>query len=184
MFFSRLAVLSTLPFLSLGMKKRAVPSNFALYGYGDGLGGFPLFYADGFAYIGEPAKSNSSDAATVAFSLGTDDVWIGNPNNTQLTNSTAATWSNVTFYVPDTTATDKRIGFLSSNASTDGAVETGFFFYGSTAVLIGSDGTLESSWYALKVGDRTHQLYWNDTSLGQVPVILRSIAPSSPPQSG
>lgn len=47
MLFSRLAVLCTLPFLTLGMKKRAVPSNFALYGYGEGFGGFPLFYADG-----------------------------------------------------------------------------------------------------------------------------------------
>ena len=47
MFFSRLAVLCTLPFLALGAKKRSVPSRFSLYGYGEGFGGFPLFYADG-----------------------------------------------------------------------------------------------------------------------------------------
>jgi len=47
MFLSQLAVLCTLPFLAFGMKKREVPSNFALYGYGPGFGGLPLFYADG-----------------------------------------------------------------------------------------------------------------------------------------
>lgn len=50
MFLSQLAVLCTLPFLAFGMKKRDVSStslNFALYGYGPGFGGLPLFYADG-----------------------------------------------------------------------------------------------------------------------------------------
>lgn len=87
----------------------------------------------------------------------------------------------MTFYVPDNTNSDKRIGFLASDASTNGAIETGFYFYGSTAVLIGESGTLESNFYALQVSDRIHRLYWNDTSLGQVPVILRSMAPSNPP---
>ncbi|KAF9690657.1 hypothetical protein EKO04_011345 [Ascochyta lentis] len=180
MFLSRFALLCTLPFLALGAKKQSVPSKFALYGYGNGFGGFPLFYADGYAYIGEAAKSNSSDAATVTFSLGVDDVWLGNPNTT-LTNATAASWANVTFYVPDNTTSDKRVGFLSSDESIDGAIETGFYFYGSTAVLIGESGTLESSFFALQVGERVHRLYWNDTSLGQVPVVLRSMAPSNPP---
>jgi hypothetical protein len=98
-----------------------------------------------------------------------------------LTNATAASWSNVTFYVPDNTTSDKRIGFLSSDESTDGAIETGFYFYGSTAVLIGETGMLESNFFALQVSDRVHRLYWNDTSLGQVPVVLRSVAPSNPP---
>lgn len=98
-----------------------------------------------------------------------------------MANSTAADWSNETFYVPDNTTADKRVGFLASNAFTDAAVETGFYFYGSTAVLIGNNGTLESDFYALKVSDGIHRLYWNDTSLGQVPVVLRSVAPSNPP---
>ena len=119
--------------------------------------------------------------STIAVSLGTDDQWLGSPNTTLLTNATAASWSNVTFFVPDNTISDKRVGFLSSNQSTDGAIEDGFYFYGSTAVLIGETGTLESSFFALQVSPRVHQLYWNDTSLGQVPVVLRSKAPSNPP---
>lgn len=117
---------------------------------------------------------------TIAVSLGAD-VWLGNPNTTLLTNTTAASWANVTFYIPENTNSDKRIGFLSSGESTDGAVETGFYFYGSTAMLTDGDGTLESSFYALKISERVHRLYWNDTSLGQIPVVLRSMAPSNPP---
>lgn len=51
MFLSQLAVLCTLPFLAISMKKREVPSNFALYGYGQDFGGISLFYADGRWYV-------------------------------------------------------------------------------------------------------------------------------------
>lgn len=47
-----LTVLCTLPLLALGAKKRATDSSsttFNLFGYGDKLGGFPLFYADGMS---------------------------------------------------------------------------------------------------------------------------------------
>jgi hypothetical protein len=47
MFLPKLAVLCTLPFFAFGMRKRDMPSNFALYGYGPRFGGLPLFYADG-----------------------------------------------------------------------------------------------------------------------------------------
>ncbi|KAF3009731.1 hypothetical protein E8E13_009198 [Curvularia kusanoi] len=182
MFLSRLAVIFILPIVALGMRKRAIPSDFALFGYGPGpgLGGLPLFYADGYAYIGDASQSNSSDAANVAFTRGTDNVWIGSPNKTSMADPSAADWSNVTFYVPDNTTSDKRVGFLASDASTDGAIETGFFFYGSTAVLIGETGTLESSFNALQVSDRVWRLYWNDTSSGQIPIVLRNAAPSNP----
>lgn len=47
MSFSRFLMLCTLPFLALGAKKRSVTSDFALFGYGEGFGGLPMFYADG-----------------------------------------------------------------------------------------------------------------------------------------
>ena len=107
-------------------------------------------------------------------------MWIGNPNTTHLSDRTAANWSDTKFYVPKNTTSDKRVGFLASNASTDSATTTGFFLYGSTAMMIGEDGTLQSTFYALRIDDNTFRLYWNDTSLGQFPVMLRSIGPSNP----
>lgn len=47
MAFKYLALLYTLPLLVLGAKKRSTLENFGLYGYGEGFGGLPLFYADG-----------------------------------------------------------------------------------------------------------------------------------------
>lgn len=107
---------------------------------------------------------------------GTSQSWIGNANTT-LTNYTVS-WSDVTFAVPSESSSDKRVRFLSNETSDSDVVTTGFYFYGATAFLI-EDGELESPWFALRVSERVHALYWNDTSLGQVPVIMRNNPPSN-----
>ncbi len=62
----RSVLLSLLPLAVLGARKRDVTSTaFQLYAYGEDIGGFPLFYDNGLAYVGEPALSNSTDAAVV-----------------------------------------------------------------------------------------------------------------------
>jgi hypothetical protein len=62
----RSILLSLLPLAVLGARKRDIASTeFQLYAYSEDIGGFPLFYADGLAYLGEPALSNSTDAAVV-----------------------------------------------------------------------------------------------------------------------
>ncbi|KAF2023524.1 hypothetical protein EK21DRAFT_80698 [Setomelanomma holmii] len=168
-----------MPFLALGLKKRATPASFSLYAYSEGFGGQPLFYADGYAYIGDPAKSNITDAAPVLFSSGSNNMWYGSPNTT-FSNGTTPSWSNVTLTVPGPASTDRRVSLPYVDNSTDGTVTSGFIFYGSTAMHVTADGQLESMFYALQVSDRVSALYWNDTSIGQVPVILRNIAPSNP----
>ena len=98
------------------------------------------------------------------------------------TNGTIPSWSNATLFVPSSSS-GGRVGFLEgSNSSTTGVVTSGFVFYGSTAMFVGSDGQLTSLWYVDPQGENgAHALYWNTTSEGQVPVILRRIGPSSPP---
>ncbi|KAF2450101.1 hypothetical protein P171DRAFT_405851 [Karstenula rhodostoma CBS 690.94] len=178
---TKISLLCTLPLLALGAKfNRATPDEFGLFGYGQGFGGFPLFYADGYAYLGEPASSNSSDPGVVTFTpsgSGTSQSWIGNPNTT-LTNYTVS-WSNVTFAIPSTSSSDKRVRFLTNETSDLDVITTGFNFYGAAAFAV-EDGRLESSWYALQVSERVNALYWNDTSLGQVPVVLNHNPPSNP----
>jgi hypothetical protein len=62
----RSVLLSLLPLAVLGARKPVDASTaFQLYAYGEGIGGFPLFYDNGLAYVGEPALSNSTDAAVV-----------------------------------------------------------------------------------------------------------------------
>ncbi|KAH7083609.1 hypothetical protein FB567DRAFT_88175 [Paraphoma chrysanthemicola] len=174
-----LYILALMPVIALGMKKRSTVDAFGLFAYTEGFGGQPLFYANGYAYIGNASQSNSTDAATVMFETGPQDTWIASPNTT-LSNSTTPSWSNVTLTLPGLAASDKRVGFTSTGNSSDGDVASGFIFYGATAMHVTNDG-LESMFYALRISDQVSALYWNDTSLGQVPVVLRSLAPSNPP---
>ncbi|KAF2851565.1 hypothetical protein T440DRAFT_467811 [Plenodomus tracheiphilus IPT5] len=180
-FPKHVVILATLPALSLGMKRRSTTDSFNLFAYGSSFGGLPLFYANGYAYIGEPNEANSTDAAVVSFTANGNGVWTGAPNATNVT-ATAPSWSNVTIYVPATGSDDTRIGFLSENdTATSDELVSGFRLYGSTATLIGGDGNLETLWYSLQVSKRVHALYWNDTTSGQAPVILRNKPASNPP---
>lgn len=84
----------------------------------------------------------------------------------------------MTFAIPTNTATDKRVRFLGNETSDSDAITTGFFFYGSTAFAI-EGGQMESPWHVLKISELVYALYWNDTSLGQVPVSLKNNPPSN-----
>ena len=67
----RSALLALLPLAVLGARKRDVASTtFQLYAYSEEIGGLPLFYADGLAYLGEPALASSTDAAVVTCEFG------------------------------------------------------------------------------------------------------------------
>ncbi|KAF1998499.1 hypothetical protein P154DRAFT_439044 [Amniculicola lignicola CBS 123094] len=175
----KLALLASMPFMAFAARqRRAATDEFELFGYGPTLGGPGLFFADGYAYIGDPSLSNSSDAATV---ICNDYEFIGTPNTTELSNSTGATWSDVHLFVPGANATDSRVGFVSNTTSTGDIRTDCFFFYGQTATVVGTDGTLSSLWTGLPVGDTgVYALYWNDTSAGQIQLTLRSLGPSNP----
>ena len=86
----------------------------------------------------------------------------------------------MTLFVPSQSSNDTRVGFLPPNDGTGNAtVDTsGFSFYGSTAMLIASDGSLASAFYGAKVQDKVYQLHWNET-VGTSPLSLRSVAPSN-----
>ncbi|CAO2658854.1 Nn.00g065770.m01.CDS01 [Neocucurbitaria sp. VM-36] len=174
-----LIALAASPLLALAAQKRATPTKFSLYAYGEGIGGLQLFDANGYAYAGDLTQLNSSDAAPVIFTSETDDEWTGSPNMTDLDSSADPSWSNVTFFVPGSSSSNHRIGFLDAVNSTTDVVTSGFMFYGSTA-MNRRNGALETLWSGLSVGNGVYELYWNDTSSGQVPITLRNIPPSYP----
>lgn len=105
-------------------------------------------------------------------------MWIASPVNK------TTDWSDVTLFVPSEASGEKRVGFLSSNLGTNSSIQTsGFSFYGQTAMRIEDDGTIDTLFTALTLDNGAVQIYWNDTSSGQVPITLRGNAPSSPPPS-
>ncbi|KAI4608087.1 hypothetical protein J4E83_009270 [Alternaria metachromatica] len=175
----RSALLALLPLAVLGARKRDVASTpFQLYAYSEDIGGLPLFYADGLAYLGEPALSNSTDAAVVTFTIDANKHFIGNPNATTATGE--PTWSNTALFIPSSSSVDRRVGFLPPNNGTGNTTTqtSGFAFYGSTVMLYGEDGTVATSFYGMKAENGLYELHWNDTE-GKVPLTLRSMAPSS-----
>ncbi|ORY70449.1 uncharacterized protein BCR38DRAFT_481584 [Pseudomassariella vexata] len=164
---------------------RAIPDEaFTLYGYGEGLGGLPVYYDNGIAYIGEVSFVNSSQAAQVAFTEGTTSTTlVANPNNTAA--GTNATWSNLTYFLPGTTNTDHQTGFASNVSASD--VTTGFTFYGKTLLNKDTSGSLQSLWYAVQnTDDINYQLKWNSTGAdedGAISIVLRSVEPTKPTSS-
>lgn len=105
--------------------------------------------------------------------------WVASPN---VTMGGASTWSNATLFVPGTQNDNRRVGFTAGdgNSTSEDEVTSGFRLYGSMAALMTDDGKLESLWTGLQVGQHVHALYWNDTSLGQIPITLTIVAPSNP----
>ena len=69
---------------------------------------------------------------------------------------------------------------MSSNDSTpDDAVTSGFFFYGSNAMLLNAEGDVESLWFAGPRDDSgARELYWNSTDSSYVAVAMRRVAPT------
>lgn len=161
------------------MMPRAIPSTaFTLYGYGDGISGLPVIYANQMAFLGNPSDLNITSDITI-FTASTSDssALVANPNTTVSSN---ATWGNQTYYLPGATGDNKQTGFL--NYTSGSAIYNGFFFYGSTAMHINSDGDLESMWYATPYSDNVYKLNWNSTgddSSVKIDVALKTTAPSN-----
>jgi hypothetical protein len=85
-----------------------------------------------------------------------------------------------TFMVPNSSNSDRRVGFHLDSSSTSDKITSGFRFYGSLAGHLGTDGALETWFTGLNISTGVQALYWNDTSLGQAPIMLRHLAPSNP----
>jgi hypothetical protein len=102
-------------------------------------------------------------------------MWIGSP----ITKDTD--WNDVTLFVPTTDNEVTAVGFLTSNDTQGNSsiMTTGFSWYGQTAMRIEKDGTIDTKFTALQLSNGAIQLYWDDTSLGQMPVTLRSKPPTN-----
>ncbi|KAF2691772.1 hypothetical protein K458DRAFT_425665 [Lentithecium fluviatile CBS 122367] len=159
-----------------GLRNRqAEPSNFKLYAYsGEVIGGFPIFYADGLAYVGNGSALTGADEVTaVNLTASTGGTWTATPIDD-------VSWSSKVFYISNTTG---EIGFTDSANSSSNIITSGFRFYGKFALLSVS-GQMEASWNAKETGiENVWTLGWGsvdeDSSLAAV--MLRNAAPMQPP---
>ncbi|KAI0481953.1 hypothetical protein GGR56DRAFT_162806 [Xylariaceae sp. FL0804] len=158
--------------------KRAPTGDFNLYAYGEDMGGLPLFYSKGLAYVGHVASANDSDAAAVSFVYGTDTSLTGSPNAT----ATSHTWSNVSLVVPSASSTSDAVVFANSNTTSDGET-TDYTFYGAFLMRRDSSGSMVSSWYAAPADvDGVWSLNWDSDDSetdGAVEIALKTTKPST-----
>ncbi|KAK2606659.1 hypothetical protein N8I77_005393 [Diaporthe amygdali] len=163
------------------LQTRDTTSNFSLFAYGSdsdsAIGGYPIFYNEGFAYIANPAKVNYTDKY-VLFTKGTEDTteWVASPLTTSNT-----TWSESLFYVPSPYGPTGFYKSGLSNVTESSIITSGFTFYGTTAMLK-IDGTLYTEWYAVETSiDGLWSVGWNATGAGVTDAELITVRRVNPP---
>ncbi|KAH8697450.1 hypothetical protein BGW36DRAFT_427412 [Talaromyces proteolyticus] len=168
---------------SFALVTRSTPEvgeKFGLYAYGDSLGGVPLFYADGKAFVGDSSNSTSSSIYNVTFertSASSSSPWLANPNGTTAADTN---WSEKMLYIPSSSASSDQIGFI-SNAG-DNEITTGFVFYGQSVMVETAPGDYSTSFYVRpsSQGEGIYSLLWNVTGDDTIiSISLRSVEPSN-----
>ncbi|KAJ5630644.1 uncharacterized protein N7484_010744 [Penicillium longicatenatum] len=177
---------SILSFLALGsftaaaqVESRSSPSeSYSLYAYGEGVGGFALYYNEGNAVVGKKAPPNATEVTFSPSSSG--NSMVGNPANTT---GTKRSFSDQELFVPSSDSTSHQIGFTGNSSGTDKEVTNKFVWYGHFLLVEDESGEYTSLFYAKKTDyEDLYSLQWNitDEDDGEfVSVSMRSIAPSN-----
>ncbi|KAF4981515.1 hypothetical protein FZEAL_2700 [Fusarium zealandicum] len=154
---------------------------FALYAYGSGIGGLPMFSSGSDVFLGDFSDANDPEAAPVTLTPG-DEMWAGNPNTTGDASGQKPTWSDRTFAVPGPSSSSHNVMLVNGTADSHDIVTT-FVFYG-TFVLVDQDGKLTSLWYGVPSSNGIYSLGWNassdDASANRIPLTLKRTPPSNP----
>ncbi|KAF9701904.1 hypothetical protein EKO04_000442 [Ascochyta lentis] len=157
----------------------SVSTSFSLYAYGSGItAGRKLFYADGYAYVGNSAPSFASQAVNVTFSLTDDSRLVASAVEN-------ATWTSQSLYIGSDNDDLKEVGFTSNYKNvSDGVIVTGFGLFGgyayndkagSIAMYFVASPTNETGIYQIKWSASKTEISGSD-----VPISLRTAAPATP----
>ncbi|TGO62005.1 hypothetical protein BCON_0023g00650 [Botryotinia convoluta] len=164
--------------------------SFHLYAYGTGIGGLPVYYSDGNAFIGNTVPANSKVNANITFTPTSSSEWIVTPSssNVTLTNTTTSA-----LVINPSSSGLTNVGFTGAvvgnsttkglSASTAGNGTTkGFIAFGNWAMWKNpSTEKIVSNFYATPVCDGVWQLMWNAEEIddgSSISVAVRKTAPS------
>ncbi|PPJ59302.1 hypothetical protein CBER1_04227 [Cercospora berteroae] len=160
----------------------ALAHDTALWGYGFGIHGMPLYYSDGFAYLGHEAPANSLVSTNVSFAISDDGSFTANP-----VNSTLSDWTSPKLSIDNNPGAWSPVSFSSGeNAS---LTTSGFDLWGTLLVWVSNEGAVDIKWYAEPVDayNRTWALKWNvDNTVGNhaTPIALKTLPPSGQRRRG
>ncbi|RJE22310.1 hypothetical protein PHISCL_05354 [Aspergillus sclerotialis] len=154
----------------------AVDDTFNIYAYGEGISGFPLFYADGKAQIGNAALSTAKVAQPVYFTISeaSRNVWIAHPNTTG-TNPDDAAFQTAALSLLGADSTDGTVELKQPTKELISSNEANIFdFYGD--YVLTTTGNI--NFYAVRTdAEGVYSLIWSKAASEHIPVILRTIAP-------
>ncbi|KAJ5734568.1 hypothetical protein N7533_012971 [Penicillium manginii] len=138
--------------------------SYSLYAFGDNIGGFPMYYADGNAVVGNKTPQNATNVSQVSFTPGESGPMIGNPtsNSTTVNGSSQRAFQNQQFYVPSPDSSDHQVGFTQN--ATSNQVTSKFIWYGHFLLVENDSGEYTSLFYAKKTEQEdVFSLQWNIT---------------------
>ncbi|GIZ38369.1 hypothetical protein CKM354_000178700 [Cercospora kikuchii] len=155
----------------------ALGSDSALWAYGVGIHGMPLFYSDGFAYLGHEAPADAQVSTNVSFTVSDDGSFTANP-----VNSTVTDWTSPKLTIDNNPGALSPVSFTSGDNSS--LTTSGFDLWGTLLIWVSSEGAVDIKWYAEPVDayNRTWALKWNvDNTIGNqsIPIALKTLPPSS-----
>ncbi|RYP34496.1 hypothetical protein DL767_004272 [Monosporascus sp. MG133] len=150
-----------------------------LFAYGEGIGGLPVFYNEGLAFITDLGTANTTDMVPVLFTF-SDTTLIAQPNTTSNNSLSSLGFESAVFAIPADDASSRQICFL-GNETSNGATTSGFGFFGQLVFLEGSDGSLQTQFYAQPTDtEGIWALAWDNADAeGAVPVAIRDTPPPS-----
>ncbi|KAF2141092.1 uncharacterized protein K452DRAFT_288471 [Aplosporella prunicola CBS 121167] len=168
--------------LASPLEERAVKSGVQLFAYGggrdDSMGGLPVFYADGTAYIGQVVPSGASVVSNITMTwTSASEAAVINSNTTRVN------WAATKYLFVDTADDAFEPLQIVATAPSDDYTNTGFVFYGSTLFRKADSGIFESLFYAkVTTQDGLYKLAWNaaeNDDADAIPVGIRTTPPST-----
>jgi hypothetical protein len=152
---------------------------FKLWAFGSGaFSGYPVFYLNGLAYVGQPPTADSLNETAINITPMSSDTtkWACEPSDTSIS------WKAPYYFyiIPDSGFTS--VGFTTTSDLPAGATTTSFSFVEDQVFWTSPDGDLESAFWVSPVSSQLWQLNWNadgTNESGSVPVSLKKRGPSA-----
>ncbi|KAL4898050.1 hypothetical protein BDV59DRAFT_198292 [Aspergillus ambiguus] len=151
--------------------------SFRLFAYGEGIGGLPLYYADGRAEIGNRSLSTANETASVYFTIPEDSpkVWNALPNTTE---SRDVSFDSRVFTLPSISGTSTgNVGFTDPDDPRKFDTKT-LTLYGNYVLI---DST-NANFFTTRSDKAVYSLQWGQyehAQSNQIPLKIRAIQPST-----
>ncbi|KAF4629955.1 hypothetical protein G7Y89_g8183 [Cudoniella acicularis] len=177
------------PFLSLlaiaglsnaSLIKHKRDTGISLYAYGSDTNGAPVFYSEGLAYIGQKGLDDVTRVQTnITFGGDSSDSSVPWPI---YANSSTVTFNETLYmYILPSSGAFSQVGFATNSSLPDGAVDTGFAWFGTSVAYAASESDYELMFWGLNTTtDGVYGLYWNGGAItdGAFPITLKSTPPT------